>query len=235
MSARKKASALPATPQIVGTIHSYGSLKRAIGLKPGDVDVLELRVDHFADDPAKLYSAALKLEQPCIVTVRHPKEGGANGLSVSWRRELYIAFMDVAAFIDVELQSVDALADVLQEARRRGICVIVSDHHFKTTPSLAVLKDRVTAAGKAKADIIKLAATANRPADLARLFDWFVALSPKEPLSTMGMGAFGKTSRLLFARAGSLLNYGYLHQAQVPGQWEATTLKRRVFELNADS
>ena len=42
----------------------------------------------------------------------------------------------------------------------------------------------------------------------------------------MGMGKFGKASRLALAKAGSVLNYGYLDCPNAPGQWEATELKR---------
>ncbi len=47
------------------------------------------------------------------------------------------------------------------------------------------------------------------------------------------MGPLGKVSRLLFAAAGSVLNYGYLDRPQVAGQWEATVLKQRLRELVA--
>ena len=50
-------------------------------------------------------------------------------------------------------------------------------------------------------------------------------------LSVMGMGRFGKISRLLFAQAGSVLNYGFLHSPQVTGQWPARLLKKRIEEL----
>ena len=38
-------------------------------------------------------------------------------------------------------------------------------------------------------------------------------------------------SRLLFARCGSVLNYGYLHRPNASGQWEAWELKARLGEL----
>ena len=47
----------------------------------------------------------------------------------------------------------------------------------------------------------------------------------------MGMGRFGKVSRLLFAQAGAVLNYGYLDKPNASGQWEATLLKKRIAEL----
>ena len=56
----------------------------------------------------------------------------------------------------------------------------------------------------------------------------FSAKKQPLPLSVMGMGRFGKISRLLFAQAGSVLNYGYLDRPNASGQWEATSLKKRL-------
>ncbi len=67
------------------------------------------------------------------------------------------------------------------------------------------------------------------PADVARLLEF--QSRQKMPLSVMGMGKYGKVSRLLFAQAGSVLNYGYLGSAQVAGQWPAVVLKQRIREL----
>jgi len=46
------------------------------------------------------------------------------------------------------------------------------------------------------------------------------------PLAVMGMGGLGFGSRILFAQCGSVLNYGWLHRPNVPGQWSALELKR---------
>lgn len=222
-------------PLVVGTIYSPGSLRRALKLRPGAVDVLELRVDHFADAPDELFRAAQDLLAPLIVTVRHPREGGAGELKAKRRAELYWQFLDLAEYVDVELQSLKSFDVILSFAQSRGAKAIVSDHHFRGTPPLKVLQDRWERArrfsdGQTKADIIKVAARAESPADLARLTSLF-DLAKGAPLSVMGMGSLGKASRLLFARLGSCLNYGYLDQPQVSGQWEATRLKERVGEL----
>ena len=50
------------------------------------------------------------------------------------------------------------------------------------------------------------------------------------PLAVMGMGAFGKVSRLALGKSGSVLNYGYLDKPQVSGQWPAALLKERLRE-----
>jgi 3-dehydroquinate dehydratase-1 len=221
-----------ATPLVVGTIHSPGSLRRALKLRAGQVDVLELRVDHFADAPDELYRAAEDLPAPLIVTVRHPREGGAGELSAKRRADLYWQFLPLAKYVDVELQSLRSFDVVLHGARHQGAKAIVSDHHFRGTPTLKVLRDRWSRARRL-ADIVKVAARVEQPAELARLmaiFDFAKGAS----VSVMGMGPLGKVSRLLFARLGSCLNYGYLDQPQVPGQWEATRLKERVAELNGE-
>jgi len=51
------------------------------------------------------------------------------------------------------------------------------------------------------------------------------------PLSVMGMGTYGKVSRLVLAQAGSCLNYGYLGAANASGQWPVAALKARIAEL----
>ncbi len=221
---------LPETPQVVGTIHSSGALKKALQLRRGQVDLLELRVDHFASDPDVLLKVASRLAAPLIVTVRHPTEGGANSLSKAHRRELFRLFLPVAAFVDLELRSGDDFEEVVETARDQGTHVIFSDHHFRSTPSPSRLRERLALARKLNAGIFKLAAFASNASDLAVLLELLVK-EKRQPMSIMGMGPFGKVSRLLFARAGSLLNYGYLDKPQVSGQWEATLLKARIGEL----
>lgn len=230
MTEGKNSKLLPMTPMAVGTVHSPESLASAQRISPAALDLLELRVDAFAPDPRALLAAAPKLKLPLIVTVRHPSEGGANSLSPLQRRELFREFLPIARFIDVELRSLDALADVVAAARAQGTHVIVSTHDFRRTPLTAELRRRAIHARRAGADVFKVATLTRTPADLGRLIALF-AQRPPLPLSVMGMGPLGKVSRLLFARLGSLLNYGYLHRPNADGQWEARELKTRLREL----
>jgi 3-dehydroquinate dehydratase-1 len=199
-------------------------------IRPGQIDLLEIRVDHFALDPAPLLRALPRLRVPLIVTVRHPAEGGAHALGLARRREWYARFLPFAALIDVELRSIEQLADITAEAHRRGVKVIASVHYFRSTPSAAQMRAALRRCRAAGADIGKLAALTPTPAALTRLLGILDRKQPL-PLSVMGMGRFGKVSRLLFAQAGSVLNYGYLDHPNASGQWEATVLKRRLAEL----
>ena len=230
MSRIKNSTFFIAEPKIVGTVHSPGSLRSALRLRPGDVDFLELRVDHFAGDPGSLLKAAPRLPAPLIVTVRHPDEGGARPLESRQRRQLFAEFLPVANCIDIELRSAAGFAGIIAQARAAGVGVIVSDHHFHCTPSLRSLAARLQRAILARADIFKIAALAANPSDVATLLALLAKPAPI-PLSVMGMGRFGRVSRLLFAQAGSVLNYGYLDKPNASGQWEATLLKKRIGEL----
>jgi 3-dehydroquinate dehydratase-1 len=232
MTDRSISSDLIKTGGIVGAVHSPASLRAARRLPSGVVDLLELRVDHFAEDPAPLLRAAGRLKSPIIVTVRHPAEGGQHGLTAARRRELFAQFLPVAAAIDVELRSVGALGDILGEAAQRGIVRIISAHDFRTTPSSARLRATVRAAVAAGADVVKIAARADRCADVQRLLTLFSEKFPV-PLSLMGMGRLGKGSRLLFAQAGSVLNYAYLGTANASGQWSAREFRDLLTQLAA--
>jgi 3-dehydroquinate dehydratase-1 len=132
--------------------------------------------------------------------------------------------------VDVEVRSLGRFGNVLAAARAAKVGVIVSDHHFTKTPSARVLRERWQLARAAGAEIVKVAAHVETAPELTRLLSLF-EIGGALPLSVMGMGSLGKVSRLLFARLGSVLNYGYLHEPQVPGQWEATLLKKRLTEL----
>lgn len=221
---------LPAPGSVVGTIYSHASLDAALRLSAGDVDFLEIRVDEFARSAARLEKALPHLKAPLIVTVRHPLEGGAGQLTATRRRELFLRFLPHAALVDVELRSAKALTDILDEAQRRGVGIILSYHDFRRTPSLEkMLELRAKAAGAA---VFKLASVAKTSAEAARLLGFLAASGPRLPkLAVMGMGRFGKMSRLALGCAGSVLNYGYLAEPQVSGQWPAVLLKERLAEL----
>ncbi len=230
MSGTKTTRILSARPQVVGAVHSPGALRRALRIQPGEVDFLEIRVDSFAPDPSPLLRALPRLRVPLIITVRHPAEGGLHRLGFPRRRELFAQFLPFATLIDIELRSCVALASTIADARAGRVRVIVSEHHFKTTPTTARLRQTLRRARAAGADICKLAARADTPAALAQLLALF-SPRPALPLSVMGMGTFGKISRLLLAQAGSVLNYGYLDQPNASGQWEAVLLQKRLAEL----
>jgi 3-dehydroquinate dehydratase-1 len=118
-------------------------------------------------------------------------------------------------------------------ARTHGVELVLSHHDFRATPSPSRLETLQRSAQAAGADIFKVAALTSTPRDLSSLLS-LLSNRSKLPLSVMGMGALGKVSRLVFAEAGSVLNYGYLDRPNASGQWEATLLKQRLKELREE-
>jgi len=220
-------------PAIVGTIHSVASLAEGLTLEKPACDWLELRVDNFFPKHiSKLLKAAHCLRIPPIVTIRHTSEGGmAKGMTTPRRRTLFTAFLTVAGLFDIELRQARAMAPVLAQAREAHVGVILSYHNFHRTPPARQLRDLACKAQDAGANIFKVATLANDPRDLATLIQFLANEKSTMPIAAMGMGRFGKISRLVLAEAGSCLNYGFIGKPNASGQWPVALLKARIAEL----
>lgn len=218
-------------PAVVGTVHSAASLDAALRIRRNECDWLELRVDHFLPDLHELRRVAPKLPVPLIITLRHPSEGGAMGITPRERRELYLDFLNVAAAVDIELRQARSMNPVIAGAKAAGIGLILSHHDFQRTPGAAKLRGLARRARDAGADIFKVAATVREPRELARLIEFLADEKERLPLAVMGMGRYGKISRLVLAETGSCLNYGYLAKPNASGQWPVAILKERIAEL----
>jgi len=133
--------------------------------------------------------------------------------------------------VDIELRQAAAMRDVIGEARERGAEVILSYHDFQRTPRPEKLRELARRARDAGADVFKVATMTEKPRDLATLIEFLANEKGALPLSVMGMGTYGKVSRLVLAQAGSCLNYGYLGAANASGQWPVAALKARIAEL----
>ena len=205
---------------IVGIVDSPGAVRAAARLRPGAVDALEWRAD-------RLPGLAMPDSRfPWILTVRHPLEGGGGCLTQAERGREYLRLLPGAAMVDVELRSLRAMRRVLAEAAERKIPLIASFHDFRRTPAPAKLRELALRAEDSGAGIFKIATWTAAPGDVARLLGLF-GVCPL-PLAVMGMGPMGFSSRLLFGHCGSVLNYGWLHRPNVPGQWAASELKKML-------
>ncbi len=203
-------------PAVVGIVDSPEALKAARRLTSKEVDFLEWRADFLG-------TGIVGSKIPWIVTARHPAEGGQNAMSLTARREALLELLPAAALVDVEIRSLGGMEKVLSEARKAGVGIIVSFHDFQKTPPAARLQALVKQASDAGADVLKIATHTNTPGDVARLLD-LLEKTPL-PLAVMGMGPLGMASRVILAATGSVLNYGWLHQPNVTGQWSAKDLR----------
>src|SRR5437867_4829923 len=118
----------------VGVIMSRDDLRFAIRMR-NPPDLFELRLDHLVGIVNELENKLSLLPAPLIITARHPREGGANNLSIRQRRELLSRFLPWARYVDVELRSANALRSLLGVARRKNVRRIISFHDLGSTPS----------------------------------------------------------------------------------------------------
>jgi 3-dehydroquinate dehydratase-1 len=188
-------------------------------------DLFELRLDQLARHVDEVEKKLSKLRAPLIMTARHPREGGANQLSTQQRRDLLSRFLPRARYIDVELRSVNALRSLLQAARRKNVGRIVSFHNLKATPDSRTLQTKARAAKAHGANIFKLATRTDKPAQLARLFDFMTKKDVDLAVSVMGIGRLGAISRVLLAHCSSALIYASIGESQIEGQMSLEQLR----------
>ncbi len=219
-------------PLIVGAVSSAATLEglSQVTLAVDECDVLELRLDSIDLPLEELTRHASHLPLPLLITARHPQEGGDRGLSTEQRIALLEAHLPHAALMDIELRCATEMLPLIRKAQAQGLGVIGSFHDFTHTPSEDVLRGAVDFGLQHKLNAVKIATQLNSPDDLARLLH-VLTTEKRLPLSIMGMGQLGRVSRLLLAKCGSLLNYGYLGKSNAPGQWPARRLKELVKEL----
>lgn len=215
-------------PNVVATAHTARGLRIAGCLSPNTADFVEVRLDLL---PAKTKKEPLQsIPLPVLLTARHPGEGGGRDWHAGEREERVRELLPVAAAMDWELAFVREAGELIGGARSMGVAWVCSFHDFNATPSLSKLlkmRDRAFGVG---ADVFKVAAFLRDAADLCTLLT-LLEKSDGLPLAVMGMGPLGRASRLLFAASGSVLNYGWLHRPQVPGQFPALLLRERIAEV----
>ena len=212
-------------PVVAGTIITAEFLSKcAANPQPLPCDVVELRLDGLPDYAGWLADAK-KIESngtPVFVTLRLAIEGGRWDRPDTERLSTLRAALEYLSGVDVELAS--PLAEQIgAEARQRGKLCIISHHDFQKTPPVAELERILGRAGEL-GSIAKIAATANSEEDVAQLRS-LLQKPWKSPVCVIGMGPFGRETRLSFPREGSCLTYGYLDVPGAPGQFSARELR----------
>lgn len=193
-------------PRVVGVIASRADLDRAVRMRRPP-DLFELRLDRLAGIAGKVENLVPKLRTPLIITARHPHEGGARELRLPQRRDLLARFLNYADYMDVELRSASALRSLLNLPENRNVRRIISLHNFKSTPDPRFLATKAREAKSQGANIFKVATRTDTPIELGRLLEFMTSNRLDLALAVMGIGKLGAMSRVLLARAGSVLIY----------------------------
>jgi len=215
--------------RVVGVIASRADLERALRMRRPP-DLFELRLDRLADIADQVENVVPKLRTPLVITARHPHEGGARKLRLRQRRDLLARFLNHAQHIDVELRSAPALRSILTLAEEKNIRRIISFHNFKSTPSARILAAKAREARSHGADIFKVATRTDTPIELGRLVEFMTSRPLDLAVAVMGIGKLGAISRVLLARAGSVLIYASVGaETDVEGQLSLEQLRALGF------
>lgn len=197
-------------------------------------DVLEYRIDNLLPWEDEVIQSLQRAPRPVLLTVRGPEEGGQGQLDASTRRELYRRHLPQACLVDAEVASLGTppFAGFAEELHAADVGLVASYHDFERYPGRPAIAERLEAAFALGADVAKVAVVLDHLSQLFELAE-LVEFHRREGrrVSAMGMGPLGKLSRLVLAKAGSCLNYGYLQRANAPGQWEAAQLFSLLREL----
>ena len=216
-------------PRVVGVIASRADLERAVRMRRPP-DLFELRLDRLAGMANEVEKVLPRLRTPLIITARDPREGGANKLRLRQRRDLLARFLSHADYIDVELRSARTLRALLAIAKAKNVRRIISFHDFKSTPSARMLVAKAQNAKALRADIFKVATRTDTSTELGRLLEFITKNRVNVRLAVMGIGRLGDISRVLLARAGSVLIYASLGPAtDVEGQLSLEQLRALGF------
>ncbi|MDD5165451.1 MAG: type I 3-dehydroquinate dehydratase [Candidatus Pacebacteria bacterium] len=221
---------------VVGVVTNYTDFQTARSSPLGQINILELRADlwpfRFNDRSTQ---DLLSSQFPVIFTARNVHEGGKNkSWTIADRAELYRAYIPHVAFIDIEASTAHELVDVIDEAKKAGVGVIISYHNLETTPSYAELICQGQICRSMGGDILKIAVKVLTLGDLVELEDSVSTLGHlfDFKVSAMAIGEpYGKISRFLDAITGGPFIYGYLSDEVVPGQPKASDIHRLLKEL----
>jgi 3-dehydroquinate dehydratase-1 len=217
-------------PAIVAVIASLPDFEEIRDLSAGQSHLCELRIDLLYRASADLEASIGRIPCPRILTVRDPDEGGANALSEKARLELYQHWLPLCDLIDVELRNLSRFSGLVEQAESAGKGVIISFHDFEKTPSLEELQEKLDRCRLKKTQFFKVASNVARWSDVETLIQ-LLQQNPESRIASMGMGEFGKLSRLVLARLGSCLVYGSVGESVAPGQWPVKELARLLSEM----
>ncbi len=224
-------------PRVVATVTRPEDLTRLESLQDdgqAPCDILEFRLDNLLSVEQSAVAALARSPRPVLLTMRRADEGGAGDHSDGARRALYERHLGGATLVDTEIASLESpdFADFPATVRGAGKMLVASFHDFSGFPGRDLIADRIARAYSLGSDIAKIAVVIASMKELFELVELVEYHRGKgRHLSAMGMGPLGKLSRLVLAKAGSCLNYGYLNTPNAPGQWPAARLKALLEEI----
>lgn len=220
---------------------------QASALAPHDLDVVEWRVDYFADalDRDAVLAVGERVVaalggKPVLFTFRTKGEGGEQAIDPATYVRVNTALIEsgLVDAVDVELAFDTAAGDaVIAAARATGVAVVGSSHDFAATPPADEIVDRLVAMQRRGCDIAKMAVMPRNPGDVLTLLNatWTMASEhPETPVLTMSMSGLGLLSRMAGQVVGSCATFAMVGRPSAPGQVPVEQLQPILALLDAN-
>lgn len=181
-------------------------------------DFVEVRLDKL-DAGTDLAGLVAKAKTPLIATNK------ASQAETERQAILLKAARSGFGYVDVDL-SHPVAKKLAAEVKASGAKCIMSFHDNKGTPSVEELNRVFANELSSGADVCKIVTTANRMDDNLTLLNFTARASVKAKLVCFGMGALGKTSRLLSPVFGGFFTFASLERGSetAPGQMSVEEL-----------
>lgn len=212
-------------------------LNSAEALEKINLDLVEVRIDHFEDveNIQEVKSLLKDLRDilkniPILFTFRSLKEGGEKEVSVEYYKILNIeiaktGFVDL---VDTELFTGDEVVkEIVDEVHKEGVKIVMSNHDFNKTPEREEIVRRLCRMQELNADLPKIAVMPKSAGDVLKLLcatNDMVTKYAETPIITMSMGGLGVISRIAGETFGSALTFGAAGKASAPGQVDVDSL-----------
>ena len=190
-------------------------------------DVVEIRLDiwgsFFREEmQEKMARFKQKVGIPMLVSFR-----GGHPFPAWWQPAHWRA-LGYASLVDVEWDPEYPWREIVRNAKKLNLGLVISHHDYQATPSEIYLMKIARAAYAKKADIVKIAARVKAEADIRTLLSVNARFAPKKLMTVMGMGPLGTLSRLVGPLFHACLLYGYIGTPTASGQLPYRELQERI-------
>lgn len=228
----------PHAPVIAAVLKRL-SIDAAARAEASGAAIIELRIDLLEPEERsieKVKEFLTSLNMSVIITNRRREEGGSFTGTEDERIEILRSIMATGLVdaVDIEFLA-DGRDEIIEEAKKHDIPVILSFHDFSGMPAPAEILELIDAMYNAGGSIAKIAVTPGTPYDTLNLLQLTHQVSSDghgQLLITIGMGDWGRHLRVIAPLYGSVLTYGFIEdEAVAPGQFSVHELRDMLDKL----
>ncbi|WP_039068716.1 type I 3-dehydroquinate dehydratase [Staphylococcus shinii] len=205
------------------------------------IDIIELRIDqwsvfdetHLAKIAEDIYN--LNLNKKLLVTYRTKTQGGEGPLENDaylnvLKRIIPLNYIDMIDIEYEEAMPIEKYHTVIDSAHQENLEVVLSQHNFKKTPKLEILKRLYYKMHQLESDYLKVAVMPHDKQDVLNLLNAMSETVDTVSQNVVGiaMSKLGLISRTAQGLFGGSVSYGCLDAPKAPGQIHVEKLKEQI-------